>query len=350
MAIDTSIHTKYIDGKTDIEIILNSSCLDRKLWSDFVYNHPQGNVFQTPEMYEVFNGTDGFDPVLIAVLQDQKIKGIMLAVIQKEANGFVANFAKRSVIRGGPLVADDEILDLILQEYNSIVKNKVLYSQIRNWTESPNNRLAFQKYGFQFIDHLNVLIDLTKSKKELWQNINKKKRNRIRKAYRENLVFRQDNPKTDLADAYDILKEVYHRIKLPYPKIEFFELLHEKLSERTELLTFSVIADGKLIATRFVLTFKKCLYLFYAGSRQKYSEKCANDLINWELILWGKNNNYSVFDFAGAGNPNIAYGVRSYKMKFGGVVTKPGRYEKIHQPILFQIAKKSFYLWKRVKA
>ncbi|RUT79877.1 lipid II:glycine glycyltransferase FemX [Ancylomarina longa] len=352
MANNTAIHTKHVGRSTDLEIVLNSSCLERKLWSNFVYHHPQGNIFQTPEMYEVFNGTEGFKPILIAVLQDHRIKGIMLAVIQKEAKGVVGNFAKRSIIRGGPLIAEDDegVLNLILQKYNSIVKNRILYSQIRNWTDSSINRMVFQKYGFRFIDHLNVLIDLTKPEKNLWQNINKKKRNRIRKAYREYLEFRQDSQKSDLAEAYNILKEVYHRIKLPYPKIEFFENLREKLSDQVNLLTFSVIAEGRIIATRFVLTFKKTLYVFYAGSYQKYNNRCANDLINWELILWGKNNGYTVFDFAGAGNPNIPYSVRSYKMKFGGEVTNPGRFEKVHHPILFHIAKRAFYLWQRFKA
>jgi len=27
------------------------------LWSAFVYNHPNGNIFQTPEMYEVYKHT-----------------------------------------------------------------------------------------------------------------------------------------------------------------------------------------------------------------------------------------------------------------------------------------------------
>ena len=45
---------------------------------------------------------------------------------------------------------------------------------------------------------------------------------------------------------------------------------------------------------------------------------------------WGLNNGYSVLDFGGAGKPNEKYGVRDYKMKFGGELVNFGRYTKIN--------------------
>ena len=37
--------------------------IDRQKWEDFVLNHPNGNIFQTPEMYEVYRRTQTGIPV-----------------------------------------------------------------------------------------------------------------------------------------------------------------------------------------------------------------------------------------------------------------------------------------------
>jgi len=44
--------------------------LDRERWSDFVSKHPYGNIFQTPEMYEVYRRTRNYEPYFLAVIND----------------------------------------------------------------------------------------------------------------------------------------------------------------------------------------------------------------------------------------------------------------------------------------
>ena len=41
---------------------------DTKQWSEFVLNHPRGNIFQTPEMAEVYRRTKNYAPVTLAVV------------------------------------------------------------------------------------------------------------------------------------------------------------------------------------------------------------------------------------------------------------------------------------------
>lgn len=37
-----------------------TNCPDTRQWSEFVYNHPQGNIFKTSEMAEVYKRTKLF--------------------------------------------------------------------------------------------------------------------------------------------------------------------------------------------------------------------------------------------------------------------------------------------------
>jgi len=64
---------------------------------------------------------------LAVTVNNDEILGILLAIIQKEYSGFIGNFTARSIIFGGPLIKDNDqnILDLILKEYNNIIKKKL---------------------------------------------------------------------------------------------------------------------------------------------------------------------------------------------------------------------------------
>jgi len=71
-----------------------------------------------------------------------------------------------------------------------------------------------------------------------------------------------------------------------------------------------------------------------------------NDVLPWHIFLWGKQNGFKVFDFGGAGKPNIPYGVRDYKLKFGGKLVNFGRFELIHKPVLYRLGLIGLFLFK----
>ena len=66
MTFNTTVLESFGKVAEDLEIITDSSMIDRKSWSDFVRNNLHGNVFQTPQMYDVFEQAEGFTPILIA--------------------------------------------------------------------------------------------------------------------------------------------------------------------------------------------------------------------------------------------------------------------------------------------
>lgn len=96
------------------------------------------------------------------------------------------------------------------------------------------------------------------------------------------------------------------------------------------------------------------IYDYYAGSLSSEYDKHPNDIIPWEIFKYYQKGGYLQFDFGGAGKPNIPYGVRDYKLKFGGELVNHGRYLFIHQQIFFLLLKlalkfRSIYLQWRNK-
>lgn len=337
---------------SNYKIIINPEELDYNEWSDFVFNHPYGNAFQTPEMYNAYKNTPLYEPVFISVKDNEKILGILLAVVQKEYPlpfGFISS---RSIIWGGPLVIDNDIkiLNLILKEYDNIASKKAIYSQFRNFWEQDNSAISvFNNNGFFYQEHLNIIVDLTLDENELWKNIDQRKRTYINKAKKEGLTFNISTTNDQLTKCYSILKDVYKKAKLPLPQFLFFKTLLNTSNHLFKFIPFIISYNNEIISCFFGLCYKSRIYEYYVGNNPIYLKKNGGDLLLWEIFNWGKANGYSIFDFGGAGKSNLPYGVRDYKKKFGGEIVEYGRYEKIHHPLLMKIATIGFKVWQKIK-
>ena len=56
--------------------------IDRATWSSYVESHPHGNIFQTPEMAQVYRETRRYVPSLLAALDTNgEVRGLSLAQV-----------------------------------------------------------------------------------------------------------------------------------------------------------------------------------------------------------------------------------------------------------------------------
>lgn len=326
--------------------------LDHKMWADFVRNHPQGNIFQTPEMFDVYSNTRNYEPQLLAAVNDAGvIRGVLVSVVQREVSGMLDGFTARSVVWGGPLVAnnDESVLDLLLCAYEEKSRTRVLYSQFRNLSKVDKFRGIYDKLGYLYYDHLDIIVDLTKSEQELWSSLHSKRRNEIRKAYKEGVRVQIITEREEVDECYAILKSVYTQAGLPLADKTMFDAAFELLAPQEMIKYFGAFSNDSLIGVICILAYKETLYDWYAGSRFEYLKKYPNDVLPWEVFKWGKENGYSVFDFGGAGDPNKDYGVRKFKEKFGGTTVNFGRIKKIHKRVKHRLAMMMFYLWRNLR-
>ena len=333
-----------------MQIISDPNQIDFKKLESFVSSHPNKNFFQSTYAYKFFSEVDCYDPILLVAENNGEYIGSLICAVINEGNGIKGYFSNRVIILGGPLIRDSskEIAVSILTIFKTISKKKTIYSQFRNLFDAENIHEIFRKQEWVYEDHLNILIDLNKSEDELWQDVHSKRRNEIRRAEREGTKFKVLLDNKGLPETYSILKEVYNRAKLPLPDYKFFETACDLLSPE-HFKVFIALNENKIIGTMYTLCYNGIIYDWYAGSYQEYYNKYPNDLIPWKVFLWGKENGYHTFDFGGAGKPNIPYGVRDYKKKFGGVFVNFGRYEQIHKPQLYFIAKLGFKIYQKLK-
>ncbi len=325
--------------------------IDRKQWTDFVANHPHGTIFQTPEYYEIHQDVKGFCPFVIALLDSAgSMVGVMLVIIHQVYGGLLGTMTSRAVIAGGPLVKEDdpELASLILRDYVENKQTRVVYSQFRNLFESGKMKSAFADAGAVYEDHLNILIDLTQTEEELWKGVKSRKRNNIRQAQRKGLTVRRLTTKSEADEAYSILMEVYKRAKLPLANKQLFINAFMQMQDNGMLRIYGTFSEEKLAGAMFILACNGRFYDWYAGSFRKYYSFNPNDILPWEIFRIAQAEQIQLFDFGGAGKPGVPYGVRNYKMQFGGELVNFGRYELPHNKLVFGMMKIAFRLWQRM--
>ncbi|MFQ6119470.1 MAG: lipid II:glycine glycyltransferase FemX [Methanosarcinales archaeon] len=333
--------------KTEDSFKITNSVKKEK-WDEFVYNHPHGNIFQTPDMAEVYKRTKNYEPITLAVVDENndEIKAILLAVVIKDLSGMLGSFSARSIIKGGPLYSDINALKILMAYYNKTIKKRALYTEIRMMFEDP--QLSFlHGNGYFHEDELNFLIDLNKSKDELWSNLSKSRRKGINRAKKRGVIIEEIHDKSLIPIFYRLLRETYDRAKIPLADISLFESGFDVLVPRNKAKFFIAKYEEDYIGARFVLTYNGMVYAWYAGVLKEYSRLYSNDLLAWHAIEWGSSNGYHVFDFGGAGKPNEKYGVREFKKQFGGNLVNIGRYKKVHSPRKLWIAMKGFKVWRK---
>lgn len=336
------------------KVLTDSSIIDIKSWEAFVQNHPNGNVFQSPYYYFSCLKTPLYKPNIIAVSdEDDSILAILVFVLQKEDLGFLSTFSLRSIVYGGPLVknGNPELYDFCLRKYEEILKKRAVYTQFRNFSVLPENvQIVFKKNGFLYSDHLNIIQNVSIEINEQWNQFSRSRKKGIKRAQNYGFQFSYSDSINQLDYFYRLLKDTYTRIKLPIPdKSHFEELLNQNKHNNVKI--FFINKDDTFIAGLFVLIYKETMYGYYMGSvsRQDVLKEKPLDFLFWEVFKWCKENHLSYFDWLGAGSPSKDYGVRDFKLQFGGEVVNLGRFQKHHKPLLMLISKLGLFIWKHLK-
>jgi len=326
--------------------------LDLSQWKKFVDNHPLGNIFHTPEMFEVYAHTQGYYPELWATVSDSnEILALFLPVQISLFGSVLRPFTTRAVSFGSTLCTQDargeEALDLLLHIYNQSTKNKILFTELRNLANISYMRPQLEKQGFVYEDHLNFIINLDRPVDEIWKSIRSNARRNIQKSRKMELVIEEASSIDQLPEAYEVLKEVYKRIQVPLPDRSLFESAFHILTPCGMMKTLLAKVDGKTAGILFLLLYKDVVFYWYTGTSREYSPYRTNDLLVWHSLEFGQKNGYRLFDFGGGGKPDEEYGVRDFKAKYGGELVNFGRNIRVHSPLKLKLSEEGYQLVRR---
>lgn len=330
------------------EQLTTTTHVQESQWRHFVEQHPQGNIFQTPEMAQLFASVRQYQPItLFATLGEQTLLGVLLGVIQKEQLGPLAMLSARTVIWGGPLILENPpiaastILDALLQSLVEAVKSKSVYIQFRNHFDLQPFREQFQAWGFDYQDHLNYLID-TSDPAQVRRNLSQSKWRQIQKSLKAGCQIIEPQQIEPVEQFYEILHRLYvTKVKRPLPGWPFFEDFFRNSLENRLGKYFLIEYQGRIAGGIMCpITPQRTIYEWYVcGQDQDEAHIYPSVLATWAPIEYAARHGLKCFDFLGAGKPDQDYGVREFKARFGGQQVNYGRFQRINHPTLYEMGK-----------
>jgi hypothetical protein len=317
-------------------------------WHHFVDEHTDSNIFHTPEMFEVFERTEGYQPTLWATVDDDnRPLALLLPVNITLIDGPLRRLTTRSVVYGGVLYAPnssgEDALRLLLETYTHNVDKNILFTELRNVSDMAICQPILDEYGFVYEEHLNFLIDLD-SYEEMWQRLSKSARQSVQTAPRKGTTIEEVTERDKISYAYEILQEAYSRAHVPLSSPTLFESAFDVLGPKQMCKIFLAQADGQYIGARVILAYNNRVTAWYATAKRAFSKYRPSELMVWHVMEWGQENQFQIFDFGGAGKPDEDYGPRDFKAKFGGDLVNYGRNICVHSPHLLKLSRVGYQL------
>ncbi|MDD2228121.1 MAG: GNAT family N-acetyltransferase [Candidatus Cloacimonetes bacterium] len=330
--------------------IVIADSVDRQSWQNYVDEHEYGTIFHTPYMYDVYAATPHYVPfAMFATDENKNILAMLSGFIQTVKSGLLANFSSRAVLNHAPIYSSLEALSMLLISYKDFARDKAVYTEIRNHYIDPEYVKACESLNFEWEGHYNIVQKLPDSEATLWKQMSKKRKGGINKANRQEFEFCCDSSPSIVSAFFGLLSKQYAMLKLPIPEKEFFANC-QKLDSSGHCKFFNMIEDGNIRISELTFIHKDTIYLVYIGIDQDvdFLNKRPVDLFHYETMKWCLENNIGNFDWMGAGKPNEEYGVRDFKLQYGGELTDYGRFKFFHSSLKYKIAEKGFKLLQKM--
>ena len=310
-------------------------------WNKRLFNSGLGTIYQTIERGIFVKTLNRPTHFLKFLDENQKIVGQLLVdeIPRFEQNNSRKKFLgkipgiKKTIYTwvSGPVIFEQKYATEIYEVLYQFLKSKK--TAIDGWTHplAPGNPAPFQKY-FQIIKWGTHLIDLSKTKEEIYENIDKHSgRKNIERSIKRGVTVEEITEKSlfEFNELINSMRDEAGREKSDIKNLKRRWKLFKPVGFSGFLAKKDKTPIGGLL---FYHVNGHILEAGVARSKIDTKEKLySQDLIKWKIIEWGLENKMRFFNLNGF-NPNPISekekGIKRYKEKWGG---KPYYYFRILQ-------------------
>jgi lipid II:glycine glycyltransferase (peptidoglycan interpeptide bridge formation enzyme) len=209
---------------------------------------------------------------------------------------------------------------ILFQEISKKYFYGIISPCVINYDKEMFSRIKYLK-----VENWTILIDLRKSKEELWNALEKKSsRWGVKTANKNGLEIDKNAGEKEINEFYKIYKKTAEEGGFDAENREFLDSLIK--SDIAKL--FLVKRKDKVVAGGLLLLDRENNYTILdltASSAEGFKFQ-AMPLLYWEIILFSKENGFNSFDLGGydreAGEGEKTYNVNKFKERFGGQIVE----------------------------
>jgi serine/alanine adding enzyme len=316
-------------------------------WRDFLDRQPAPSVFHTVEMARVFADALRHKPKTMASMVDGNMTALFTPVEIRVLGPPFGAATARSVAFATPLAEDVSDLAAVLAAYTATRRRAGLFTEIRHTTDPDSIAPVLAGAGFEREPHLNFLVDLTIGPELLWRGLSSTARRNVRRARESGVDLRRARDEQDVLLGYEVLEDVYRRIRVPLPDLSLFAGALRHLGPSGMFSMVLAEHRGRTVGALCLLAYRGAVTYWYTGASRDNPSLRVADLLMWEAIETSATTGHVVFDLGGAGRPDEPYGVRDFKAKFGGELVAFGRDLWVPSPTRLALATRGYELARR---
>jgi hypothetical protein len=293
--------------------------------------------FQTKSVLRIYDGLKKVTPVRVEIISNQSCVAY--------TNLFIFNAIgnlKYSVIYDNPVYTTSHDLILLLKKVKEVCKkNSCIFLEVRLSEHENIHKGVWEASSFNYRPWYNAVLVIDSA----WPKcISESKWRNIRVSIDLGYSFGDCESLNEIQIVFDIFKEHYRKINKPIPEKKFFEnIYHEanrkKLNPHSSSELFVTRHKNQIIAASVVLISSNTAAQFYFASLTNNKYVHPGSFHQWSMIEWAASRNYKWVDLVGGGEPNVNYGVREFKRRFGIKFDEVGRYNLIFKPIQYYFIK-----------
>ena len=272
-----------------------------------------------------------------------RLVGVIVGYITRERNAIKQFFTRRAIIIGGPLLAEDisnEALSMLLTSLKNLPSLQggaggrlPIYIETRNFHDYSRWKEVFQNAGFAYQPHYDIYVHCNAD-----HQLSERRQRELKRAIKNGAMVCEAQTEQEVRDWYQILHRLYReKVRTPLFSEEFFLQFYRNGVGKYLLVKY----EGKVIGGMMcpVLNGKAIYEWYVCGQDEEYRELYPSVMATYAAIEYAKAKGLPLFDFMGAGKPTVPYGVRDFKMEFGGELVEHGRFLCIRRPLLYWIGK-----------
>ena len=316
--------------------ILTYNEINKQQWQLLIEQSATATWFQTPEAYQFYASVpDEMKPFAVGVQCDNKLVGVCVGYITQTKNPLKQFFTRRAIIVGGPLLDENITADALsaLLKATRRLGDKAIYIETRNFHDYSRWKSVFESIGFAYQEHYDIHVHC-----DAQHQISERRQRELKRAIKNGATVAQAQSEQEIRDWYQILHRLYReKVRTPLFSEDFFLQFYRNGVGKYLLVKY----QGKIIGGMMCPVLKgKAVYEWYVcGMDEDYREQYPSVVATHAAIEYAKDHNLPLFDFMGAGVPDQPYGVRDFKMEFGGELKEFGRFLCIRKPLLYWIGK-----------
>jgi lipid II:glycine glycyltransferase (peptidoglycan interpeptide bridge formation enzyme) len=199
-----------------------------------------------------------------------------------------------------------------------------------------------------------IYVDIKPDEEDIMMNFHKKTRYNVRLAKRRGVEVKKDNSEDSLNKLLKILEDTADRKNFLIHHKKYYQKMHEIMVKNDMGKVFLAYYDGDVSAGLYALKFGKFVYYPYGASYRKYQKQMPSNLLHWEVIKWGKENNCTIYDLWGIPDKpdksSPLWGIYRFKSGWGGEeITRPGAFDMVLQPSMYKAWRKGLKLWNSLR-